>query len=171
MLGRAALELVRHEGHQGLLGKMEYFDSVVASSPKGRLRNPAGFLVSMIEDDLQIPPSFETSKQRAARIAAQEESNKRTVEENDREYRYAMYVRDAVEHFIQTQLSQEEYQELLEQSRGAFFRKLPHMAHKRFCEELANSSAMLLRSELAKDVRTGILSFEQWLEAQKRNAS
>ena len=59
-----AAELVRKYGPNGMLDQIEYVACQIEADLTKKIKNPAGFLISFIEGEQQIPSSFKTKRQR-----------------------------------------------------------------------------------------------------------
>ncbi len=62
---------------QPVLDQIEYAEHLIQQDRRGRgkIANPAGFLVWAVENDLQVPADFETSRKRCLREAREEAAN------------------------------------------------------------------------------------------------
>lgn len=106
---RALLEQLPSD--QMILDQLEYADYRIASEPTGRFRNPPGFYVSVLRDNVAVPAHFETSGKRVLReMQAPEQLNflLNTTEDSWREAK-----RSAVERYIRTGLTSEEYESMV----------------------------------------------------------
>ncbi len=61
-----AAELARKLDPIALLDRVEYVASQIQSDKRGSIKNPAGFLITFVEGEQQIPASFRTKRQRYA---------------------------------------------------------------------------------------------------------
>ncbi|MBB5061453.1 hypothetical protein HDF16_006189 [Granulicella aggregans] len=61
-----ATELARKLEPLKLMDRIEYVTSQVSADRKGTIKNPAGYLITFVETEQQIPPTFVTLRQRQA---------------------------------------------------------------------------------------------------------
>jgi len=61
-----ATDLARKLEPLGLIDRIEYVASQVAADRKGSIKNPAGYLITFVETEQQIPVTFVTKRQRQA---------------------------------------------------------------------------------------------------------
>jgi len=76
---RARHVLLNVPEDQAVEDQIEWGDHLIASAPRGKFFNPAGFYVYLIQDNIQPPPTFESSRKRAER---QQAAAARTVEQH-----------------------------------------------------------------------------------------
>jgi len=106
---------------------LEWGDYLVGTA-KGKIRNPAGFYIYVIEEKVLPPASFETTRVRSLRFAAQEKADHDRARRVRLELAYEDYKRGAVEQYIAEQLSPEEYGRMAEAKRKdvrRLFKDLP----------------------------------------------
>jgi hypothetical protein len=105
--------------NQPIQEQLEWGDAVVESDPK-KIRNPAGFYVSLIRDNVTIPSNFETSQKRDARD--QKESGRRAA--RDERQRLNDGYRDYQDREIEAHLAslaQPALEQLLAQAKDELF--------------------------------------------------
>lgn len=78
-------ELARKLEPLSLLERVEYVKFQIQSDRKNSIKNPAGYLISFVEGEQQIPPTFQTKRQTQAAEEYRLELEAMRVEENDRE--------------------------------------------------------------------------------------
>jgi len=91
-----AAELARKLDPIALLDRVEFVSSQVKSDLKGNIKNPAGYLISFVESEQQVPPSFQTTRQRE-------------VEEKHRQQQESVKAAESARSLAEMQL-QEEYE-------------------------------------------------------------
>jgi hypothetical protein len=99
---RKARQLALDVGEeQPVSDQIEYAEHLIQQDRRGRdkIANPAGFLVWAIENNLSIPPDFETSRKRRIRLAREEAVNDQRSRMLQLKNEYDAYVeRHIVEH-------------------------------------------------------------------------
>ena len=111
---------------QPVLDQLEYADHLIAQK-RGKIENPPGFYISLLQRDVPVPPSFETSQARKARQEA--ESAKRQAIQQEREA--ALADEAAEEAQLTTQfdnLAEPDRLALLSQAKAEQLAKTPKMA-------------------------------------------
>jgi hypothetical protein len=71
-----AVELARKLEPLALLDRVEYVASQIESDRKGSIKSPAGYLITFVEAEQQVPPTFRTHRKKTA-----EERHRRELEE------------------------------------------------------------------------------------------
>ena len=77
------------------MDQIEYAEYLIHQG-RGRITNPAGFLIWVVENNLSVPPDFETSRKKELREAREAEEN----EERCRRYQ----LRDEYERHCERQV-------------------------------------------------------------------
>ena len=107
--GPAARQLVRSLPlDQPVLDQLEYCDWLIRT---GRFRNPAGFYVKMLRDNIPVPLSFETSTRRRLREQQELEASEREFRRLRVEADYELYLQNEINGHIERVLSAEAYEE------------------------------------------------------------
>ena len=126
---------------QPILDQLAYVDTLIAGAPHGKIRNPAGFYVRFIEDNLPVPDSFRLRSSRSRDSVAES---------------YDQYCHQEIERFI-SDMSRKEYQTIIErhglETRTAF----PKMASVEI-EQIAQAA---LRQEILESGRVKLPTLEQ----------
>jgi hypothetical protein len=79
-----AAELARKLEPLAMLDRIEYVAFQIQSDNKNSFNNPAGYLISFVEGEQQIPPSFQTKRQMQANEKCHLEQERVREVENDR---------------------------------------------------------------------------------------
>jgi len=112
---------------QPILDQLEYGDHLIAQK-KGKITNPPGFYISLLQRNVPIPPSFETSQARKARQEA--EFAKRQAFQNEQAAALAAEEAEEVRLTAQfEQLPEPDRLALLLQVKAEQLKKYPNMAH------------------------------------------
>ena len=90
---------------QRVAAQLEWCDSIIQ---RGRIKNPAGFVYSVLENNEPVPESFETSEKRNARLKRQHEEMAAYAIRLKYEDQYDRYVQNAIT--AATKYSAEEYE-------------------------------------------------------------
>jgi len=144
-----------------LIAQLEYAEQTVRQlqGTPNQVRNPSGFIISMIERNATLPDNFETSAQRTAREEREgKERARRTAEEarQELEWEYDDYRDKEIDHYIEANtptfeaLKEAKWKEDRERSSWA-------------TESMARISA---RMEIQKQIT--FLTFEEFLARKKQ---
>jgi len=90
---RARRLLAGVDAHQRLEDQLEWADTVVRAAKPGAFRNPPGFYVSVIRDNVPVPAGFETSRMRRLCNDARRAQEEQVAEEQRFEQLYDEYRR------------------------------------------------------------------------------
>lgn len=93
--GRARHILARLDSSQDVLRQIEWADSIISRGAPGTFRNPAGFLIALLRDNVEPPLYFLSSHQRAEKDKEHEMSA--------RERTKLAQLRDAYDHYRENQ--------------------------------------------------------------------
>jgi hypothetical protein len=150
-----------HDGRV-ILDQLEWADHLVAATPD-RFYNPAGFYVSVLRDNVPVPSSFETSRMRMAREAARRESTRRDEQLEASRLAYAQYCDAQVDHHIETTLTAEAFERLVEDKK----KRLLDDKRFKFSEwnpgQFHQYATMTVRREVSRDVI--VPSFQEYQDA------
>jgi hypothetical protein len=112
---KAALALLRNlRPDQQVMDQLEWGDHLLRSAPRGKFYNPAGVLIALIKDNVIPPESFESSRKRRLREAAEqarEEDNRKLAQI---ELAYMEYKDRELTSYIEKRWSVEEWAFLVE---------------------------------------------------------
>jgi replication initiator protein A len=111
--------------NQPVQDQLEWGDAIVESDPN-KIRNPAGFYVSLIRDNVTIPTNFETSRKREAR--AQDEVERRAAQQERQRLNdaYRGYQEREIEAHL-AGLEPRALQELLARAKQELFTEFPNL--------------------------------------------
>jgi hypothetical protein len=137
-------------GGQELTDILEWGDKLV-SDAAGKIRNPAGFYVYLIEARVLPPPSFETSRVRELREVAKQKADEERAREIRLELAYEEYQDEAISEYIAS-LNSEEYEQRVATKRK-FYRQSLKMLPDKTVDEIA-------RQGVRQDLRqSGVVQF------------
>jgi len=86
--------------NQQVLDQLEWGDAILRQAGSGTFRNPPGFYVSLVRDNVSPPDSFETSRRRKHREEAQRAELDHTLKAHQAEFYYDDYRRAAVDQAV-----------------------------------------------------------------------
>jgi hypothetical protein len=128
---------------QNVMAQLQHVDSLLAGSPRGKFRNPAGMYVRFIEENV---PVSETSRKGQG-------TPSRQIEYDD-------YCQQEIERFA---AKSKEYRSILERQRQETKASFPTMPHTQI-EQLAHHAAC---AEIKASGQVKLLSFDQFLQFQR----
>ena len=144
-----------------LVAQLEYAEQTVEQlrGTPHQVRNPAGFIISMIEHNAMLPENFETSAERTARVAREREEGERraaTEARQELEWEYDEYRDAETDHYIE--------------ANAAAFEALKDAKWKedreRFAFTTESMARMAARFEMQKQIT--LLTFEEFLQHKKQ---
>ena len=164
-----AEELARNFEPLALLDRVEYVTFQIQSDRKSSIKNPAGYLISFVEGEQPVPPTFQTKRQRQAaekrRLdleAMQAEENARSLAQMQLQEEYEKWrsaEADAViAHQFEGELLTKRLNEISNQLRE----------DKRMAAMFARMAPEVRRTELMRALRSEVLkelslpSLEEW---------
>lgn len=167
-----ANELVRKFEPLGLLDRIEYVACQIETDTSSRIKNPAGFLISFIEGEQQIPSLFKTKRQRQIEDERRLKLEKQRSVENAR-YLVEMEAREAYGEWCTGQAEQVISKQLTGDLLSSRLRELSSQLRKnqRYAAMLDGMSSDQRRVELTRALKEEIVkelnlsSFEEWTEA------
>ena len=156
---RAARELLGLvSDSQPVLDQLEWGDSIIEQD--SQIRNPVGFYIHLIRDDIHPPKAFKSTRKRKAleqMIATRELAARRRAE---LELEYDACRQQAIERHIRENLGDGGFRELVEQKKSELLERHPRMRaweHSVF-DRLAEST---VKSDIESELR--LPSFEQFV--------
>ncbi len=172
-----AAELVKKYEPNGLLDQIEYVACQIEADSTRKIKNPAGFLISFIEGEQQIPSFFKTKRQRQIEDVRRLKLEQERAAENAREFadfqlrqEYRTWCLGQADEVIAKQLKGDLLPKRLVDL-SSQLRKDPTYATM-----LDRMSADQGRLELMKALKREIVrelalpSFEEWTEANPQSA-
>jgi hypothetical protein len=93
-----------------IIDQLEWGDEQIRRARPGEIRNPAGFYIHLVKENIQPPPGFETSRRRKLREEAFQAEQQEVYQRFQQEEAYQRYRTEAVEQFISDQHLEEECQ-------------------------------------------------------------
>lgn len=166
---QASALLVEVRPGQDVLEQLEYADFRIASEPAGTFRNPPGFYISVVRDNVPVPETFDSSRKRReietaeSKLAQQREANEHTALEL--EAAYADYRRAEVAAYIEHDLLPAVYAAMVEEHKRSYVAQFRNAAH--WPAETLHSIAV---NAAAVEItwRASLLGFEEFCSNLKK---
>jgi hypothetical protein len=157
-----AEELARKYEPLKLLDQVEYVTSQIQSDRKKNIKNPAGFLINFIESEQQLPPTFQTSRERQASHAKSEEETAQSLAEMQLREEYEKWQMDEVDAVISRELKGELLTKKLNETATQLRRdEYLNVKLNKMVPEVQRSVLMqALRREVLKELN--LSPFEEW---------
>ncbi len=148
---------------RNLIAQLEYAEQTVKElhGTPSQVRNPAGFIISMIERNAALPDGFETVAQRQAREERERQERARrdaAQAKQQLEYDYEDYCEAEVDRYIA--------------QHGAEFEALKEAKWKYDREHYAFTTESVARIQARNEIRQHltVLTFEEFVERKKRGS-
>jgi hypothetical protein len=150
---------------QRIQDQLEWGDYVINQDP-ARFRNPAGFYVSLLRENVEPPETFATSSRRRAVAERQENERQATEQKAQLESAYADYRRQAVQAYVRSELDPTDYESRVAEKKRILMRKHPQAAQWT-PEQLSLYAEAHTCSDLSREI--SLLSFDQFSQNAERN--
>lgn len=158
--GPATKILAAPRERQKILDQLEWGDFLIQSQP-GKYRNTAGFYVYLLTENVNLPATFESSRQRKQRAEAQTAVDQAYLATMKLENAYEVYRSAAVDEFIRDHVTESDLAAVTE-------RKRKHLAasFKTFRLLPAETIQSMLRAAVSGEIaqRVKILSFTAFVD-------
>jgi hypothetical protein len=141
--------------NQHVLDQLEWADAIIAQAGAGTFRNPPGFYVSLVRDNITPPASFETSRRRRHRDAADRAAQDRRLASHQDEFAYDDYRRAAVDRAIGA-LERETLAAAVAAKRSHYHRIHPALP----ADTLSEIALAGVRNDIEQELK--LLSFEEF---------
>jgi len=143
---------------QHVVDQLEWGDELIHQAP-GSFRNPPGFYVSIVRDNIPPPAVFESSRMRKLHAEARAVSQESVVERQGRELAYDEYRSVEIDRYILRTCSEQDLERAIEAKKGEFAKQYASLPPATLSEIALGA----VRAELAKQVP--LLSFEAFCAA------
>jgi hypothetical protein len=152
----ASLPTGRH-----VLDQLEWGDDLIRRASPGTYRNPPGFYIYLLENNVLVPGHFETSRKKQLQLAAEQEQSRVSAKLAERDQAYMEYMRETVDRYISESLNEAERRELYESKRRELLKQHSYMA--RWNDEQIDD---VIHSAVQNVVlgRIDLMSFEEFCE-------
>jgi hypothetical protein len=165
---RAEKLLASLPADQHVLDQLEWGDSLVAKAPAGTYRNPPGFFVHLVQNNVPVPESFETSRKRRIKLEAERDRSEEARERAALELEYEEYRREALDRYLEERLTASKRRERYEAKRKELLKQLP-FAKSWPDEEVREVVQAALRLEVEGEA--GLMGFKEFCEKRKTKRS
>jgi hypothetical protein len=145
---------------QNILDQLEWGDQIIRQA-KGSFRNPPGFYVSLIRDNISPPPQFQTSHARQVDLEMQRTHEAKLIERQQLEIAYERYQERELDRYVDEQVPAEQLQQAIAAKREELHRQFPSLLVK----TLDELSARAARTNFQTDAR--VLPFEAFCQAHR----
>ena len=149
---------------QPVLQQLEWGDHIIRQSRRGKFRNPPGFYVHLLRENVSPPSGFSVGRRPAPRDAGEDQYWRR----RELELAYDEYRREEAQRYIAARLPAEEFAAAVRAKR----RELDKTYRNLLPEALEEVAAQMVRAEIARSLE--LIGFEQFcrnLEQQQRRLS
>jgi hypothetical protein len=147
-----------------VMDQLEWGDAQISRSRPGEIRNPAGFYIHLVKENILPPPGFETTRRAKLREEAyraeQEENYQRLLQEEA----YQRYRGETIESFIREQRLEGECQRLAEKATGEIRAQWRRNAPADVVTELADRKARQIIAERIP----ALLTLEAFIQQNKQ---
>lgn len=157
-----AHELTRAGNGEQILDQIEYGHYLLNRDRRGKIDNPAGFLIYLIENRLPVPESFPTTRRKRRMEQAGADESDRVLHRIRLEESFENYIGAAVEEELQRRFPDKLLEKQIEKIRSNRVREDERFSnmHPSFQRPITEQ---LLRQELRESMT--LPSFEEWCEA------
>jgi hypothetical protein len=150
--------LSARQNPEELVDQLEYGDFVVAQNPR-KFRNPPGFYISLINDNIIPPEHFETTRKRRLREERAQARQQWLFEEQRLRSEYDHeYCPQEKDRYIRENLSREDYEERLHKYERQYRQQWPNVT----AETITQIAHGRIRGDIEPAVK--LLSFQEWKE-------
>lgn len=151
---------------QDVKGQLEWIDHLINQDP-GKVKNVPGFYVSMIQDNISPPVSFETSAQRRLRDDAAQSRDNERAEQARRKLDYETYLKTETQSYIAS-LDPAEYERRLTAATESL--KKNHLAETLWPADVLRKVA---ETALVKDLQKelSLMSFGAFCDSDSQKAA
>jgi hypothetical protein len=135
---------------QSVMEQLEWGDYVIGQSRPGTFKNPPGFYVSVIRDNLTPPDTFESTHQRQVRQETEESSRHQAAEQRALREAYEKYRSVEVNRYMTEELSAEVLARAIEGKKQEFSQEFPLFQP----DALERVAKQAVAADLAKQITT-----------------
>ena len=157
ILGRA------HDGRV-ILDQLEWADHLIGAN-RERFYNPAGFYVSILRENVPVPPGFETSRIRAARAAAHQESVRLEERREALRVAYDQYCAGEIDRHIEAAYPPAAFVQLVEEKKKRLLDDKRHQFAGWQPEHLEEYAAATVRREVSRNI--SLPTFQEYEDATR----
>jgi len=168
---RASVDLLRHlRPDQQVMDQLEWGDHLLRNAPRGKFYNPAGILITLIKENVIPPETFESSRKRKLREAAEHARDQQRRELARTELAYIQYKDQHLASFIKKHWSVEELADMVEAKKGELLQQDRWKRLLSFNQDTLDQAAnRQVRAEIATTV--SFPTFSEFKEKLQPNSS
>jgi hypothetical protein len=144
--------------------QIEYVDKLLATAPKGKFHNPAGFYVRFIQDNGPVPQTFVSSRKQRLRQEEEQTADMERARNAHLQVAYDEYRNAMAEQYI-TNMPAEDYNRMFREARQRFRRMYSSMTE----EQISDVAATSIRGERAM-IQSGPNRSSRGARARSRQA-
>ena len=158
--------LVNLAPRQLVMDQLEWGDHQLAVAEPGKIKNPPGFYISLLRDNIQPPQSFESTRKRKQREQAEHKAKEKQERQALLKREYEAYREQELDRYIAAHSA--EHRRLIRETKVQLLREIkrshPHAKDKeQWAAEVAQSRA---RDTIAE--RLPLLSLDEFSERRGR---
>lgn len=151
--------------NQPVLDQLEWGDHLISTDTSKRFRNPPGFYLYLIRSNVSVPEDFETSRKRKLWEEIRAANEQAAAEQLHLQDAYENYCKREIDRYIATDLSESEYQQMVEIKKQELGKKFKYTSSwdSETMNQVARGAA---RSEISK--RFTFPSFDDFCERERK---
>lgn len=154
---------------QAVLDQIEYAEFLIQQDrrTRGKISNPAGFLIWVIESDVAVPADFETSRKRRLRKAQEDAESKERYALVQQRNEYDEFCHTQIDNRLKTEFSGARLEAALQEQLRSIKREQPEWFVR--IPETTRREVALGRLRTLLRERINLPTFEAWSKAQSQS--
>ncbi|MHB1743746.1 MAG: replication initiator protein A [Acidobacteriaceae bacterium] len=165
VLPAKAQDLVQTYDTETIIDQIEYADFQLTNDRRGKIANPAGFIIYSIENGLPIPSQFITSRRRREQEERSKKEKERESQKNALESRYIEWRDQQLQLEVENRYPKKELDERVKEIASQRSRTDPLFSKVPQPQKLM-LALHLLRKEVNEDL--ALPTLEEWIEGQRQ---
>ena len=141
------------------MDQIEYAEYLIHQG-RGKTTNPAGFLIWVVENNLSVPPDFETSRKKELREAREADENEERFRRYQLRDEYERHCELQVENGLNTEYVDDRLQSALREQLKIIRRELTNWYQRVTDANRMEMAIARLRSQIREQLN--FPTFEQW---------
>lgn len=160
-----ATALARREDPEVILDQIEYAEHLMARDRRGKIENPAGFIIYSIENRVPVPSNFASSRKIRRQREAEAEAAEASLHRIRLEEKYEEYVRERVDEELRSRYPGAELQG---QIRQVISDRVRH--DERFAHLPPRQQVPVAEQFLRQEIRETLVlpAFDEWCESTEQ---
>lgn len=147
-----------------LLDQLEWGDEQIRRAGSGEIRNPAGFFIHLVSENILPPPGFETTRRRRLREEAQRAKANADYRRLLLEDAYRQYTVETVAHYIDVNHLEDEVARLTANHAETIRKQWRADAPATTVTEMAEQKA---RASIAEHIQPALMTFEAYCQSEQ----